>query len=94
MDLISLGDICAGQEGGNTVMCMPLPLLSRCCCLFRVSGGCGAQGMDFLVSVEHAGLWGAEFGGFLCVSGACWDLGSRVFGVSGRCWAPGTGFSM
>lgn len=42
--------------------------------------------MGLLVSVEHAGLWGAEFGGFLCVSGACWDLESRVFGVSGGCF--------
>lgn len=44
--------------------------------------------------------------GFFGVSGTCWTLGSRVWGffvcewsllasgISGRYWAPGTGFSV
>lgn len=71
-------------------LCLCFPGVAVVQCEWRMLSCRGG----FLVSVEHAGLWGAEFGDFLCVSGTCWRLGSRVFGISGRCWAPGTGFSV
>lgn len=66
MDLLSLRDVCAGQEGGSSEVCLCFP-------------GVAVVQREWRMLSSRDGGFG--------VSGTCWTLGSRVWGLSVCEWS-------